>query len=150
MYQFPEIRKGAFTLPRVRPTYADVLSGLMGDPEIEDLLIGSGLPEPIFHVSARYAHLPSTFGHPHVAAHPSQAHAITKRRQASLHMVSWLEAHDPLFAATSNMLFDLTDSWPPKTEIAFWKTIEGQPLRFLELYSEVRDIADALFEEPRV
>ncbi|KAF0233217.1 MAG: hypothetical protein FD177_1848 [Desulfovibrionaceae bacterium] len=30
MYQFPEIRKGAFTLPKVRPAYADVLSGLIG------------------------------------------------------------------------------------------------------------------------
>lgn len=149
MYQFPEVRKGSFTVARVRPTYADVLSGLMGDQEIEDLLIGPGFPEPSFHVSARYAHLPSTFGQPHVAGHARQAHTAAKRRQASLRMVSWLEAHDPLFTATSNMLFDLTDSWPPKTEKAFWKTIEGQPLRFLELYSEVRDIADALFEEPR-
>lgn len=149
MHQFPEVRKGAFTLAKVRPTYADVLSGLMGDPEIEDLLIGSGFPEPSFHVSPRYAHLPSAFGHLYAAAHARQAHAASLRRQASLRMVSWLEAHDPLFAATSNMLFDLTDSWPPKTEKAFWKTIEGQPLRFMELYSEVRDIADALFEEPR-
>lgn len=149
MYQFPEIRKGAFAVAKVRPTYADVLSGLMADPEIEDLLIGSGFPEPSFQVSARYAHRPSTFEHPHVAGNVRQAHAATKRRQASLRMVSWLEAHDPLFTATSNMLFDLTDSWPPKTEKAFWKTIEGQPLRFLELYSEVRDIADALYEEPR-
>ncbi|GAB6037571.1 hypothetical protein JCM15519_21300 [Fundidesulfovibrio butyratiphilus] len=135
MLHFPPIRRKQFRLPHVRPHNADLLSGIHGQPDFDWLLIESGI-EPVV----------SNLVNPSASHHARLQHA-QRRRDTSGRLVAWLEAHDPLFAATMNMLFDVTESWPSKMEHLFWKTINGKPIRFLDVYLEVRDIVDAMVEE---
>jgi len=123
MRQFPVKANPHITMARIRPSYADVLCGLVDDP-----VIGRFLLEPPALTGKR------------VRSHHDRD-AMTPAR-----MVSWLERHDPLFGATLSLLFEVTESWPTKMERAYWREVEGNPMKFLDIYSDVRALAeDGLF-----
>ena len=134
MLHFPKTRRKPFRLPHFRPHNAEILDAMHSQPDFGWLMIESGI-EPVFPKPRGLLDFNHT-GHGHAQ----------RRRETSSRLVAWLEAHDPLFAATANMLFDVTESWPPRMERVFWETVNGKPLRFLDLYLEVRDIVDALVE----
>ncbi|GFK95610.1 hypothetical protein NNJEOMEG_03478 [Fundidesulfovibrio magnetotacticus] len=120
MHRFPEPRLKLLSLPKARPTTAEMGRALVADPEL-----GRFLCEPP--------------GLPGWALPPGHAE---RREAASRRLVAWLESVDPLFGPTVNLLFDVVESWPAKAETAFWRVLMGNPAQLLDVYAEVRDLAE--------
>ncbi len=126
------------------PTYADVLCGLLDEPDIGRFLLEPDL------ASCRHLRRPGAANSMKNRGRPG---ARVVREALSRRMVAWLECNDPLFVHTVGMLFDMTESWPKKAERAFWRVAEEDVLEFLEIYAAIREIAEGVLsggavEEP--
>ena len=136
MYQLPRVRKNhSRHMAGTKPTYADVLCGLLDDPYIGRLLLEPDL------ATCRHLRRPCVAPSMKNRGRPGPRAA---REALSRRMVIWLECNDPLFAPTIGMLFDMTESWPKKAEKAFWRVVEEDVLELLEIYAAIREIAEGV------
>lgn len=125
MHRFPRSRFKLLACSRVSPSFPEVRLALLGDPETARLLVPPG---------------PAWAGAP--------GERVARREWASRRLVALLEAHDPLFAPTVNLLFDVAESWPPRLEKAFWSELSGNAGELLDAYAQVRELVeDELFPD---